>query len=271
MSFGNPSGLLIAKDEKHRENEMQMNKSRWYMVGLACLAVVALVGCKSNSQAAQTAVAKSAGTAYISKTLTTSYTGALDAASQLMLGMLRLEGTDNAITTDQAKAMLTALQSLQGQALKADAERNAVLTNIEAQLTPTQASAIANMRLTQNDLQAWTQTNSQGPGAGPMQGGAGPQGTPGAGPGQGGPRPQGTPGAGPQGMPGGTGPRGAPGAQPASGGAAGSAGMGQNNVLLNALVRLLMQKSGNAPSPDGRVPAGTPAPGAVSPATPTKP
>jgi len=41
-----------------------------------------------------------------SKLFTTSYTGALDASSQLMLGMLKLEGTDSAVTAKQADAML---------------------------------------------------------------------------------------------------------------------------------------------------------------------
>jgi hypothetical protein len=228
------------------------------------LAGTMLVGCKSSSPSTPAAASKSTGSAYTSKIFTTSYTGALDASRQLMLGMLKLEGTDNAITAEQAKAMLLVMQSLQGQALKSDAERNAVWAHIEAQLTPSQSSAIANLHLTQDDLQTWLQNNSQGPGAAPqgMPGGAGPQGTPGAGqggprpqgtpgagPGQGSPRPQGTPGAGP--MPGGARPQGTPGAPPASGGAAGGtgAGMGQSNVLLNALIRLLMLKSGNAPSP----------------------
>jgi len=265
---------------------MYRNKSRLYIVGLACLATAVLAGCKSGSQSTPAAASQSAGGTYTSKTFTTSYTGALDASSQLMLGMLKLEGTDNAITAEQAKAMLQVMQSLQGQVLKSDAERNAVWANVEAQLTPAQSSAIANPRLTQNDLQTWLQNNSQGPGAAPqgMPGGAGPQGTPGAGQGQGGPRPQGTPGAGPggagpQGMPGtgsgGARPQGTPGAPPASGRAAGGteAGMGQSNVLLNALIRLLVSKSAGAAAPPSGSPAVTfaPAPTALPLSTPTKP
>ena len=280
---------------------MTMNKSKSYFVGLACLAAVVLVGCKSTRQATPTAAGKGADSAYTSKIFTTSYAGALDASSQLMLGMLKLEGTDNpptvgdnAITSEQAKAWLPPLQSLQGQALKADVERNAVLAHVEAQLTPEQSSAIATMHLTQADLQTWTQNNSQGPGAAPqgMPGGAGPQGTPGAGQGQGGPRPQGTPGAGPgqggprpQGTPGagpgqgGPFPQGTPGARSGQGGSGqpggsggapnaggaengGGAAMWQSNNVLNAVLRLLTSKAGLvAPPPGGR--AATP--------TPTKP
>ena len=238
----------------------QKRTSQFCYAGLILvLAGAMLVGCKSASPSTPAAASKSTGSVYTSKTLTTSYTGALDASSQLMLGMLKLEGTENAITAEQANAMLRVMQALQGQALKADAERNAVWANVEAQLTPAQSSAIASLRLTQNDLQTWTQNNSQGPGAVPqgMPGGAGPQGTPGAGQGQGGPQPQGTPGAGPaqggprpQGTPGArqgsAGPQGGSGAPPSSGAGGAGAGMGQSSVLLNALIRLLSQKSGAA-------------------------
>jgi len=132
---------------------MYMNKSRLYFVGLACLAAAMLVGCTSTSPSTPAAAGTSIGSPYTSKVFTTSYQGALDASSQLMLGMLKLEGTDNAVTAKQADAMMRVMQSLQGQVLKSDAERNAVWANIEAQLTPAQSSAIANMRLTQTDLQ----------------------------------------------------------------------------------------------------------------------
>ena len=155
----------------------QKGTSRFCCAGLILvLAGAMLVGCKSSSQSTPVAASNSMGDTYTSKMLTTSYTGALNASSQLMLGILRLEGTDNAITSEQAKAIMPVLQSLQGQSLKADAERNAVWANIEAQLTQAQIGAIANLRLTQDDLQTWTRDNSQGPGAGPMPGGAGPQG-----------------------------------------------------------------------------------------------
>jgi hypothetical protein len=171
---------------------------------------------------------------YTSQVLTTSYSGALNAANQLILGMLRLAGTANAITSEQAKTLLPMLQSLQGQTLKSDAERNAVFANIEAQLTSAQSSAIANMHLTQDDLQSWMRDNGQGAGFGPGPGGAGPQGTPGAPPGFGGTPPAfgGTPPAlrGTPLAPGGTPP--APG---------GRAGPGQGDILLNALIRLLAQ------------------------------
>jgi hypothetical protein len=210
---------------------------------ILALGILALVGCKSG-QSTPAAASKSLGDTYTSQTFTMSYTSALNASNQLMLGMLRLEGTENAITAEQATTLLPVAQALQGQVLKSDAERNAVLAYLEAHLTPAQSSAIANMHLTQDDLQTWTRDNGQGAGFGPGQGGPIPQGTPGAGPGQGGFRPQGTPGARPG--QGGARSQGTPGARPSFGAAAGGAGAvsGQSNVLLNALIRLLAQKSG---------------------------
>jgi hypothetical protein len=167
-----------------------------------------------------------------SQALTTSYSGALNLPNQLMLGMLRLAGTANAITSEQATALLPMLQSLQSQTLKSDAERNAVFANIEAQLTTAQLSAIAGMHLTQDDLQTWLRDDGPEAGIGSGPGGAGPQGTPGVPPGFGGtpPAPGGAPPA----------PRGTP---PAPGGAPPGegvgAGPGQGNVLLDALIRLL--------------------------------
>jgi len=232
---------------------------------IVVLAGVMLIGCKS-SQATPTAASKGLGDTYTSQTLTMSYTNALNASNQLMLGMLRLEGTENAITAEQAATLLPVAQALQGQALKSEAEQNAVLAYIEAHLTPAQSSAIADMHLTQDDMQTWTRDAGPGAGFGPGQGGASLQGTPGAAPGQGGVRPQGTLGAGqgqggfrPQGTPsarqgqGGFRPQGTPGARPSFGGPAGSVGAmsGQSNMLLNALIRLLAQKSGVAASPSG--------------------
>jgi hypothetical protein len=108
-------------------------------------------------------------------------------------------------------------------------------------LTSAQLSAIANMHLTQDDLQTWLRDNGPGAGVGPGPGGPGPQRTPGAPPGFGGtpPAPGGTPPA-PRGTPpasGGTPP--APGGAPPGEGV--GAGPGQGNVLLDALIRLLVQ------------------------------
>ena len=233
---------------------MKQKRTRYCYAGLILALVAMLVGCKSSVQSAPAAATKSPGETYTSKTLSTSYTGALNASSQLMLGMLRLEGTDNAIAAEQAKTMLSLLRPLQGQALKADEEVNAVLAAIEAQLTPAQLSAIANMHLTQDDLQTWTRDNAQGGGVGPGQG------TPGAPPAGGGAPPASGGGARPAQMPtrqaqaGEAAPQ-AAGGRPGANAGGGGPGFGQSNVLLNSLIRLLV-KSG--PPTAGPAPAATP-------------
>lgn len=243
---------------------MKLKRIAGYCCAGLILALVAmLVGCKSSGQSVPAAATTSPGETYTSKALSTSYAGALNASSQLMLGMLRLEGADNAITAEQAKTMLSLLRSLQGQALKADEELNAVLAAIEAQLTPAQLSAIANMHLTQDDLQAWTRDNTQGGGAGgPGQGGgAGPgQGAPGAPPSGGGAPPASGGGGRPAQMPtrqaqaGGAAPQG--GSRPGANAGGGGPGFGQSNAVLNSLIRLLVTKSG--PPPAGPAPAAKP-------------
>jgi hypothetical protein len=238
---------------------------RTLLMGVLVL-VIALVGCKS-SQAAPTAVSTSLWSTYSSQTLIMSYPGALDAADQLMLGILRLEGTENAFTSEQAVALLPVVQALQGRVLQSDAERDATLTYVEAHLTPTQLAAIAAMHLTQDDLSAWTQDIGRGAGYGPGQGGPGLQGTPGAPPSSGGAFPGGRatfPAAGTRPAQFG---RGTPQARGTSRGTSSGVGTGsgQDTVLLNALIRLLAQKSGSAaPSPANRTITRTPAPVATS-------
>ena len=235
------------------------------------LAGVMLAGCK-GSQSTSAAANNSLGSTYTSQTLTMSYPGALNAASQLMLGVLRLEGADNAITPEQAVALLPVVQALQGRVLQSDAERNAVWAYIEVHLTPAQSAGIADMRLTQDDLSAWARDNSRSAGFGPGQGGAGQGGDAGTPPATGGAFPGGR----------GTSPaigtrsaqfgRGTPQAGGAFRGTSGgvSTGSGQDTVLLNALIRLLAQKSaGGAASPmASRTPNRTPAPRSLPSPTP---
>lgn len=234
----------------------QKTLSRFCCAGLiGVLAAVVLVGCKSN-QSTPAAASKSLGDTYTSQALTTSYIGALNASSQLMLGMLRLEGTENAVTPEQAKTLLLLWQALSGRVLQSDAERNAVLAYIETQMTPAQLQAIATMRLTQNDLLARISEGGQEAGFGPGRAGGGQPGGAGAPSAPGG-------GAIPPAM--GTRQaqfsRATPQARGTSRGTTGGVGAGQDAVLLNSLIRLLTQRAeGAAPSQTTRTPARTPGP-----------
>jgi len=116
------------------------------------------------------------------------YENALPANSQLALGTLWLEGTDNAVTPAQARTLLPLWQAIQNGALQSDAELNAVLKQIEGTMTTDQLAAIAAMKLGTEDVMAYAQEEGlQDPGTitGTMAMGAPPAG--GAPQGQGGP------------------------------------------------------------------------------------
>jgi hypothetical protein len=110
--------------------------------------------------------------------------GALPASSQIELGTLRLEGTDNAVTAQQAKALLPLWQAIQSGSLQGNAETNAVLKQIEGTMTAGQLAAIAAMHLTFEDLGSvaqdqgvalgsWPQAQGTRQAGGSGQGGAG--------------------------------------------------------------------------------------------------
>jgi hypothetical protein len=122
---------------------------------LAILLFALLVtGCSAQVSAES---AEGSDTAVYTGALDTAHEDALDPSSQLALGTLNLEGTADAVTETQAAALLPLWQVLQGDELRSDAERYATVRQIEATMTQAQVSAIAGMRLTQSDAQAWAQ------------------------------------------------------------------------------------------------------------------
>ncbi len=103
------------------------------------------------------------GTAGTASPLSTGYEDALDVTSQLALGTLKLEGTANAVTGEQAAQLLPLWQALSGSGIQAETERQTIARQIESTMTEAQVAAIAAMALTQADEQAWIQ--EQGPAA----------------------------------------------------------------------------------------------------------
>jgi hypothetical protein len=120
---------------------------------------------------AETPVTTASRERYTSAELDTSYEGALPASTQLALGIVQLDGTENAVTPEQAKVLLPLWQVIQSGSLQSDAETNAVVKQIEGTLEAEQLSAIADMRLTFEDMGAWMQ--ERGLVFGPPQGGEG--------------------------------------------------------------------------------------------------
>jgi len=137
------------------------------MIALFLFLVLALTSCgspKANSDAAPSA-------------LDDTYTDALSIRSQLVLGTLKLEGTDLAVTQDQAAELVPLWQASRNLARSgtgATEEVNAVLEQIQAAMTPEQLAAIAELKLTRADnqamAQAWGLSTGTGDGTGGGQG-----------------------------------------------------------------------------------------------------
>ena len=132
------------------------------MTLILALAITILAGC-GGEQAAP--VDEGGSETPSSAVLDTSYPNALDVSGQLVLGILRLEETENAVTPKQATALLPLWQALRG-GVTAQAEVNAVLKQIEGTMTPEQLAAVAAMQLTQDDLRAWMEEQGLGMGGG---------------------------------------------------------------------------------------------------------
>lgn len=236
--------------------------SRLCCAGLMVVMAAASAGCKSSA-ATPTAVSKSLGEIYTSQAFDTSYTGALNAYRQLMVGTVRLAGSENAITPEQAKLLLVLWQSLQGRALQSDVEREAVLAYIETHMTPAQLQSIVAMRLTDNDLQLPPMDFGQGGGVGRGNTGqSGDAGTPPAMPTR-------------QAQTGGTN-RQQPGARTTAAPGNGtrntnsqfSAGSAQDMLVMTLLIRLLTQRAAEgaaSPAAGNRTLTRTPAPRAPTP------
>jgi hypothetical protein len=111
----------------------------------------------------------------------------LPLAESLLIGTLKLQGTSNAVNATQAAALVPLWQAyaqLTGSNTAAQAEIDAVVTQIQQTLTPAQVSAITAMKLTRQDM--FTEMSSLGLTNGGANGTPGFSGTPRAGGGGGG-------------------------------------------------------------------------------------
>ncbi|MGC9348425.1 MAG: FxLYD domain-containing protein [Anaerolineae bacterium] len=130
---------------------MKMKKLlRTVTVLVSVVALTMLSACSQEGPQGGTAPNAPAGTS-----LRTDYSGALDVTSQLALGILRLEDTEDAVTEEQATSLLPLWQTLMGSGLKSEDEKAVVRKQIERTLTENQVAAIAAMQLTEKDAEAW--------------------------------------------------------------------------------------------------------------------
>ncbi len=116
-----------------------------------------------------TAAATPTGDIYVSQNLPADYEGALPVRNQLSLGIIELNQSATPIPAEQAQKLIPlfqALRSTQQAGGSAQAEVNAILTQIEAAMTADQLQAIAAMKLVQTDMQEWATANGVTMGSG---------------------------------------------------------------------------------------------------------
>jgi hypothetical protein len=114
---------------------------KWMLVSIVISLVLTITACGS----AQTATA----TATVSTTLSQE--------GQLLVGTIKLESTDLAVSSDQADQLLPlweTLQSLESSGTAASQEIDAVVSQIESTMSAEQLSSITAMNLTPADLAA---------------------------------------------------------------------------------------------------------------------
>ena len=129
------------------------------MLTVLALTLAACGGSTSTAPTAPQVTTNDATPTPLSATyLKTDYADATSVRNQLALGTLKLEGTANAITAEQAKSLLPlwqAIVALSGTTTTAEAELTAVQNQIVAALTPAQLQAIGVLQLTTTQLNAF--------------------------------------------------------------------------------------------------------------------
>jgi hypothetical protein len=133
-----------------------MKIQRYFSLILVIL-VLALAACGGTDEVAGVDEGDSGGETAIVE-LTDTYDDALTTRNQLLLGIMRLEGTPQAVMADQAAELATlwkAFAALSDSSTAAPEETEAVQNQIVAALTIEQVSAIATMKLTNSDMQAF--------------------------------------------------------------------------------------------------------------------
>ena len=145
-----------------------MNRS--FLSVMILLTVLALAACNRNKDdesstrngadpAAAQASESAAANPATDSAFDSSFEGALPPTNQMMLGILRLEDTEHAVTSAQAAAMLPLWQALQSGSIQNQSERVAILRQLEGQFTQPQVEAISALQLTFADMNDWAEAN----------------------------------------------------------------------------------------------------------------
>ncbi len=131
------------------------------VTGCAAAAPAAAVVEEPAAQVVETVPAAeqvSAPVVVLAEDIPTDYDDAANIRSQLAYGILKLDGTANAVTADQAAALLPLWQAVllfSSDTTTASAELTAVQDQIAQTLTPEQFQAILTMRITNTELNTY--------------------------------------------------------------------------------------------------------------------
>jgi len=95
--------------------------------------------------------------------------GALPATTQLIIGTIKLDGTDQAVTAEQAAELLPLWQTMQvlsDSGTAAEQEKEALLAQIQETMTAEQMQAITGLNLTREDMMSIMQQQGTAMGSG---------------------------------------------------------------------------------------------------------
>ena len=134
-------------------------KRRHLAIMPVVVALVVLTGCQSaatasSSAATATPAAQVGASFFVGDEMSDS--------NMLALGTLQLEGTDQAVTREQAAKLLPLWTLIQEGTLQGDAETQAVVKQIRNTMTADQLAAMEAMSLTQEDFQGRFQEQGEG-------------------------------------------------------------------------------------------------------------
>jgi len=121
-----------------------MKRTRALVLSLVVVAMVVLGGCQSADPTAAVADGGVEGAPV-----------RVNDMDLLALGILELEGTDDAVTPEQASKMLSFWQMLASGGLRGDTESASVMRQIQDTLTASQSTTITTMDLTSEDQKVW--------------------------------------------------------------------------------------------------------------------
>ncbi len=129
-----------------------MNKTTLILLLLLTLVMTACSGNASNAAGPASASQNGPGA------------GELSTPMQVAIGTIKLDGTDQAVTKDQAAELLPlweTLQVLDGSDTAATQEKDALLTQIQETMTQQQMQAISTLGLTRQDMFSIMQSQTQ--------------------------------------------------------------------------------------------------------------